>query len=299
MILYVLIKTYSLIAIGWFIGYISKKGKLISTILARFLIWVLFPLSIMFSVSNATMSDFESSWVVVPLMLLMFICIGISWKYAKDMEKPQKGAIITTSAFSNILFIPLGIFGSLYPEYFSVLTFLAFILTIISNILRAIVSVYYSPKTSSIWEVLGGTLKYPPMIAMIFGFILWFSNIKLGPNSFFSGIKELTTILGLMTVGTGVSTFKPNKNRIKHALFVASLRLGLSPFIAFWIIMIIRPSPLESTFLIIEAGMPPAALNVANARIFEMDTELAATTVLVSTLFLLMTLPVLLYLAPL
>ncbi|MEM2637340.1 MAG: hypothetical protein QXL15_03205 [Candidatus Korarchaeota archaeon] len=302
--LFVLIKTYFLIFLGWIMGFLSKKGEELSLYLSKLLVWILVPLSIVYSILNASPSDLQSLWVLLPLIGILLTNLFISSVYAtkNGMDKPQKGAIVSTTAFSNTIFLPLGIFGSLFPSHYPLLSFLAFFLSIIFDIFRAVLLAHYSPRATSNKKVILAILKYPPLIAMFVSSILWlFGTYKLssGLSIFFNVIKETSTSLGLITVGTGVSMCKLNKKWINHSIFVASLRLVFSPTLAGLIVLIIPMTPVEMTFIMIEAGMPPAAMNVVNAKYFDIDMGLSATAVMLSTLLLMFSLPFLLLCVPL
>jgi len=136
---------------------------------------------------------------------------------------------------------------------------------------------------------------FPPFLAIVVTLVLLGLNVQLQDDIalILSYNSPLTTYLALVSVGLGVGVRFSLWN-IRTALNVIVVRQLVIPLIIFPLILISTLSQVPVQVLILESLMPPAVLTVVYASGFNLDVEIAATTVTVGTLLLLPLIPVLL-----
>jgi len=86
------------------------------------------------------------------------------------------------------------------------------------------------------------------------------------------------------------------KNYLDASTFVSTVRLIISPAIAFVIVTILGFSYINSTVTVVEAGMPSAMLSLVLAASYDLDVKAAAACIFMSTVLSMITLPILIYL---
>ena len=104
--------------------------------------------------------------------------------------------------------------------------------------------------------------------------------------------SPLTTYLALISVGLGVGV-RFSLTDVRTALNVIAIRQLIIPLLVLPIILFSTLSQLPIQVLILESLMPPAVLAVVYASGFDLDVEIASTTVTVGTLLLLPLIPIL------
>lgn len=135
---------------------------------------------------------------------------------------------------------------------------------------------------------------FPPFLAIILTLVLLGLNIQFPADValILSYNSPLTTYLALVSVGLGVGV-RFSLWDIRTALNVIVIRQLIIPLIIFPFILISTLSQVPIQVLILESLMPPAVLTVVYASGFNLDVEIAATTVTVGTLLLLPLIPAL------
>jgi predicted permease len=289
---------YGFILFGYLIARSSGKGQVVSKHLNSFLINLLVPLLIIYVLLTSS----PSSLVEIPIYLLLALLIHILGpillfvRFRRDgIEFKTRGSLYICSTFNNALFVPLPLVLMLYGQP-GVPFVILFSLTqmILFVTLGSFMGARFSEKDAGWNKVARDALFFPPFLAALISFFLLGLGISLPDtvSSVLSYNSSLTTYLALLSVGLGIG-IRFSLADIRTALNVVAIRQFLIPLITLPLILLSGLSQIASQVLLLESLMPPAVLAVVYASGFDLDVEIASTTVTVGTLLLLPLIPIL------
>ncbi len=290
---------YGFILLGYLISRISNKGKTFNKYLNSLLINALLPILIAYTFLTSSFTSF----VEIPIFLLIVVVIhllGPVMIYLRlrrsDIKNQTKGSLFICSTFNNALFIPLPLalmFIGPTAVPFVIMCSLTQMTLFVT--LGSAMGATFGGEDTGWKKVARDAATFPPFLAIVVTLVLLGLNIQL-PNDIaiiLSYNSPLTTYLALVSVGLGVGV-RFSLWDIRTALNVIVIRQVIIPLIIFPLILISTLSQVPVQVLILESMMPPAVLTVVYASGFNLDVEIAATTVTVGTLLLLPLIPVLL-----
>ncbi len=289
---------YGFILLGYLISRISNNGKTINKYLNSLLINVLLPILIIYTFLTSSFT----SLVEIPIFLLIVVAIhllGPVMIYLRlrrsDIANPTKGSLFICSTFNNALFIPLPLvlmfIGSTAIPFVIMCSLTQMTLFVT---LGSIMGATFGGEDAGWKKVTRDAATFPPFLAIILTLVLLGLNIQFPADValILSYNSPLTTYLALVSVGLGVGV-RFSLWDIRTALNVIVIRQLIIPLIIFPFILISTLSQVPIQVLILESLMPPAVLTVVYASGFNLDVEIAATTVTVGTLLLLPLIPAL------
>lgn len=284
------------------IGYFSKKIGLLkpedSTTLNKIVVNIAIPSLIFLAMYGADLSNINSLFPITIICLIAGTLSGtVVYLFARyrGYSKKTKWTIVGTSTLFNSGFlgypVVLGVYGStglvraVFYDMGSTILFLC---------LGILFIVLFGGKYSSIIK---RTVLFPPLWGIILGIIVNILHLNIGPLpldvlKYLSGaaIPIIMISLGLSLEVGGL------KNYLDAATFVSTVRLIISPAIAFVIVTILGFSYINSTVTVVEAGMPSAMLSLVLAASYDLDVKAAAACIFMSTVLSMITLPILIYL---
>jgi len=292
------LSTIVVILIMIFLGYFLKRISLLNIsdidVLNKLVINVALPCLVFYSLYSADLSKI-SSFAIMPVIsiivgiisgLIVFITLSL-----KKYSKKEKWSVITPVVIGNTGFlgfpIILGVFGqtalikAIFYDIGTLIMFLSLSILLMANF--------------------GGTLKvivkrilgFPPLWATILGISFNFLNIPIG-----GVLEEVVGYLAAVTIpiimiSLGVSLrFDGLKNNLKVISLGTVVKLLIAPTIAFILVNLLGLSGMEYTIAIVEAAMPSAMLTLVLALNYNLDYNLASDYVVVTTIFSLITLPI-------
>jgi len=221
--------------------------------------------------------------------------------YFIKLPQNTKGALILASAFSNVTYLGLpvlmGIFASIL-EKIAVVSVLFEVTT--SPMLLSVgvmIALYFGQKSSlSASAVLKRILKLPPLWAL--GIVLLIKLFAVPVPAFFlMATKTLSvTAVGLMILSLGMALhFK--KMRFMMPIFLSVLiQLIFIPVVVFNIGKLLDMNEPFFEASVIEAAMPTQLLTLVVADEFNLDTEILAQVIFITTVLSVGTIPLLRYL---
>jgi predicted permease len=289
---------YGFILFGYLIARFSGKGQIVSKHLNSFLINLLVPLLIVYVLLTSS----PSSLIEIPIYLLLALLIHILGpillfvRFRRDgIEFKTRGSLYICSTFNNALFVPLPLVLMFYGQP-GVPFVILFSLTqmILFVTLGSFMGARFSEKDAGWNKVARDALLFPPFLAALISFLLLGLGIGLPDtvSSVLSYNSSLTTYLALLSVGLGIG-IRFSLADIRTALNVVAIRQFLIPLITLPLILLSGLSQIASQVLLLESLMPPAVLAAVYASGFDLDVEIASTTVTVGTLLLLPLIPIL------
>ena len=208
------------------------------------------------------------------------------------IDETKKWSLLTAVVIGNTGFIGfpviLGIFGEV--------GFLrAVFYNLADNIMFIIIYTMLIVKFNGEYKkVLSKILHMPFIWGIVIGLTFNILNIPIG-NTLTTTINYLGNItipLILITIGLSME-FDKIKEDLNLSLFATALKLFIYPIIALIVLLIIPMNSFEHDIILIQGGMPAAMVTLALAIEFDLDTNLATNSIIISTLLSLITLPLL------
>jgi predicted permease len=277
-------------------GYVGQKVfslhiKSISTVA----LYLMTP-ALIFRTFYGTTLDATYLHILIYGILLTAIIIAvvkvICW--FNNYPSPLTSALILTTAFMNNgnLGAPLILFA-FGQEAFQY----AVIIMILHTIVMSTIGIYYAARGNfNLKESMLSIAKMPILHAVVLSFFWQYLKLPM-PENIFSAINligdaSIPTIM--LVLGMQLAEIKPANLDWTKTVLALSIRLLLSPLIAFGITLILPVDPLLSKVMIVLAATPSAAITNMYALQFDSSPELVSSITFTSTLVSIATLSVLL-----
>ena len=280
------------------IGYILYKTKLItdagSKTLGNILVYIVIPIVVVkaFLITRTDETTINMLWSFALGALSLFIAIIVGLV----VYKTKNGALNFAAAFSNCGFMGIPLISAVLGDN-------AVIYITGMNALMAILQFTYGQyiltKDKSIINIKKIILS-PALIALLLGIILYFCNLNLPVivATPINGIQALNTPLAMIVMGVYLAKTPLKNIFIKPKIYLFSIiRLFIIPFITI-VIFILFPVDNKVLLTIIIASSAPAGCNVVIfSQKNDLDTEDGILAVCQSTLFSIISLPLITMLA--
>jgi malate permease and related proteins len=289
------------------VGAIASQRKILNDeskdFLARIIIDITLPFLIFSTFSHL---DFDVKLFKNGLFvfILAFINLGILYltgslsAFLQKLDKPQAMVHTLHTMFGNIVFLGFPLFDALFPGGIGV--FYAAVYQLASNTLTFTYGIYRlsSGTQKSGWR----SLLNANTGAIVLGSLILVSKIELPKFVIdaFSGLGKCTSPLSMVYIGALLAGMNIKKAfRIASVFIISFNKLILIPvLLGIAYILLIKGFHLdiarEAFFvLVMQAGMPCQTIIVVMTRRYGGDYHLAASNLFVSTLFSIITLPLL------
>lgn len=309
-----LLIVYIMISVGiiWRFSkfYKPKYGKWITTIT----IWFFFPVNIISSFSSIESFAGEMIIIVTVIAVIVHIASFLSIHLiSRDKPPEEVGARVLCSTFPNSLLFPfpiiLAILGSSALIYASIFVFIAMILR---NSLGVLLGIWYNPDSANtldndqkapfmdIKKIMVNLLKFPPLLAVIAGFVL---HALVGPKmigDFFALpglniVKPISLYGALIIVGISfreVDQLHPRNLFSKEVFHVSSVRFLIAPLVTLLFLVILQVrEPVVAITLLIQGMAPPAVMNIMYGKFFNLKEDEISLLITSLTILALVLLP--------
>ena len=289
------------------VGAFAAKRKILNDeskdFLARIIIDITLPFLI-FSTFSHLEFDIKLFKNGLFVFVLAFVNLGFLYlagslsSVAQKLHKPQAMVHTLHTMFGNIVFLGFPLFDALFPNGIGV--FYAAVYQLASNSLTFTYGIYRlsSGTQKSGWK----SLLNANTGAIVLGGLILISGFHLPKfvGDAFSGLGKCTSPLSMVYIGALLAGMNIRKSFKTVSVFIISMnKLLIVPLIlGFTYILLIRWLHLEIAreaffVLVMQAGMPCQTIIVVMTRRYGGDYHLAASNLLVSTLFSIITLPLL------
>lgn len=274
--------------------------------LGRGLYWVGVPLQIL---ALARHSTFSVTIAIAPLTMLMALGIGVVaalvglWIQAtlptslvgvSDNSRAYQGSFVLSSAIGNTGFVGLAIAPALVGEpYTSWVVLYAVMHNLVGTYgLGVFLASYFghSSQQSRLWKQLRDVLTAPPLWACMIGAAT--QSVALPPrvDAALDSCVEIVIYCALCLMGMRLSQLQGWRS-FQLAIIPALNKIVLMP-LALAIVMTLMGLPKAAVLgFTIMAGTPSAFANLILAEEYNLDRALATSTITLSTLGLLVTIP--------
>jgi len=294
-------------------GFLAVRTGLVSIRvkdgLAQLVFKLTLPLLIFTKISSLKLTGqlvVNSLWYFFLVYLAFFIMysVGKMSILLFRLGKEGKSVFLTHSIFGNIVFLGFPLMDALFPGGQGILY--ATLYHLVSSTLLWTVGVFLLSSGEQVsWNKTIRQLLNPNTIAFLLGLGFAILKIRL-PDIYmdtFGRLGETTIYLSMIYIGILMSVLTPRDFlRYPRVLILSFNKLLLAPvFLMVVVYLMIRffHMPLVATafsVLVLETAMPCMANIVILAKEFGNDDTLAMKNVFVTTLFSILTLPLILFL---
>jgi len=280
------------------LGYVLKRIDFLSEKdidpFNKIVMYILLPCMIFHALYNSNLASIPNLGILPLVILSSSVITGIvSYFILKQLKLDDRTlwSVLVTVMIANTGFmgypVTLGIFGQegfLRAIFCDIATLCTFLLLSFILIMK-----------------FGGTIKtaikkiafFPPLWAVIFGLILNFVNIPIGPvlDNTINYLGQGAIPLIMVTLGLSIdfSALSRSKSMI---VFTSIMKLAFFPLVAFFVAGYLGLVNLESTISIVEAAMPSGMMSLLLAITYKLDYEMTSDCILINTVISLITLPV-------
>jgi len=299
------------------VGYVARKRGVVSAVgtseMVRVLIAIIYPCLIFSSVTRLDAQELAANWIM-PVMALGIAGTGLvlgllAVRCLKGVDQQRASAFLFQNTINNYLFLPLPLVMLLWGnEGVALLVFasMGFELVVWT------VGVFLFNRSSKLSE--GIRMMFgPPLVALLFS-ISWvcvrdLASPELPASGFFADLARRVlalTYFGAETVGkaTVAVSMVVSGSRIaaldikaafdKHVWIVSVMRLVVTPVIFILLLKLIPMGEMAYGILAVVAVMPAAVASLVFSERFGGDSDFIATTLLVTHLGAIVTIPLLL-----
>ena len=243
--------------------------------------------------------DFDSSMVnkILLLILVSMVAYGISIAMAfllKFIFKNDSdlGIYQYVLIFSNVAFMG-------YPVVEAVLgkeaIFYTAIYNLPFNLFTFTIGIYLLSKGNSDYKFSAKSIISPATIAIVFGLILFVTGIRLPAflNNSISLLGGVTTPISMLVIGSMLANSSAKECFYNKKLyFVTFLRLVLIPLVVYLLLNNRVGDSMIAAIPVVMTSMPAAANAAIMANQYGSNTTLASQSVFLSTLFSVLTIPI-------
>lgn len=282
-------------ALGFGVQRLRPMAEETLSDLSRLVIDVLLPFYLFFNISsNASLEDFGKAPVVFfASVLIPVVTILIARLIHKPLQVPENRKTMFSYAamIGNTALLGIPICESLFGP---TAAFHAVIFNFGQTIVAFTIGVWLlSGKGFNNWRSI---LLNPLVLSVVLGLVVSATTFEfpLWLMRPLSTIGTATLPIALLVAGAQIGSLEFRKSSFTPDLFaVVLLRLFLVPLLVVGVFLLIGKVDLSGSVIIMQAGMPVALTTTIMAKRFQADAQFAASATLFSTLFSLITLPLL------
>ncbi|HAX73648.1 MAG TPA: transporter [Firmicutes bacterium] len=280
------------------VGYLIRKKDLIDEIFTSKLTNLILTIFLPCMIIDAMQIQYEPSMLgkigsLILISLIMYtITIVVSYAYQLGTKKKVDSEVFQYA----ILFSNVGFMG--YPVVEAVLgkdaIFYTAIFNLPFNLFVSTIGVYLFTKGNKHYQFSFKELLNPVIYSVILGFTFFLCNIQLPDviNSPLSLLGNMTTPLSMIVIGSMLCASNIGDAFKNKQMYVVSIiRLIVLPVLVFYLLKGQVSDPLLFGIPIIISAMPAASNTAIYANKYEANGALASQVVFITTLFSIVTIP--------
>lgn len=314
------------VSLGFFLG--RKLPKTSPTYLGKYLFWFGVPISILAFLRRADLSGWVliapiTAWIAILVgagFAWMWIDLGLSDERLKsfsrglvqagngeettsatnsfslatsEWSRPTQGSFLLAMMVGNTAFLgyPI-ILGLVGPQHFAWALFFDLLGTTLGVYgLGVAVSAYFGTAHKHQGSVIQALLKTPALWCMGLGLILRTLPFPPLAEEILQGTGWTSVNLALVMIGMQLSQLSALRH-IKKALTCLAIKMLLVPLVVGTGLMFFGVTGAPRLVLVLQMAMPPAFATVVFAETFNLDRELAVTTLVLGYPAILFILPI-------
>ncbi|MEA2068054.1 MAG: AEC family transporter [Verrucomicrobiota bacterium] len=299
------------------VGYVARKRGVMSAVgtseMVRVLIAIIYPCLIFSSVTRLNVQALAANWIM-PVMALAIAATGlvlglVALRCMKGVDRQRASAFLFQNTINNYLFLPLPLVMLLWgSEGVALLVFasMGFELVVWT------VGVFLFNRSGKLSE--GIKMMFgPPLVALIFSIGWVCARDLFCPELPTSGILpdltrrildlvyfgtetvgKATVAVSMIVSGSRIAALDVRASFDKQVWIVSALRLVATPVIFIVVLKLIPMPEMAYGILAVVAVMPAAVTSLVFSERFGGDSDFVATTLLITHLGAIVTIPLLL-----
>ncbi|HAZ47568.1 MAG TPA: transporter [Cyanobacteria bacterium UBA11369] len=279
--------------------------------LGRALYWIGVPIEIL---ALARKTDFSGNWGLTPLVTLVALTLGLGlsclcWQILPSLvllkpdqtwfNRARQGSFVLAAMLGNTGFVGLAIAPSLiHPESLNIPVFYSIAHNLFGPyVFGVLVASYFGRKQSEHrwWLNLRDLLIVPCLWTFILGY---FTQSIQFPDFIESGLEASIGIVScsaFLLIGIRLALLSGWKS-FRMALIASSLRVAIVPALVGIGTTLLGIKGDPRLALVLMSGMPSAFMGLILAEEYDLDRELIASSIFLTTVMLLLMIPLWLFL---
>ena len=279
--------------------------------LGRALYWIGVPIEIL---ALARKTDFSGNWGLTPLVTLVALTLGLGlsclcWQILPSLvllkpdqtwfNRARQGSFVLAAMLGNTGFVGLAIAPSLiHPESLNIPVFYSIAHNLFGPyVFGVLVASYFGRKQSEHrwWLNLRDLLIVPCLWTFILGY---FTQSIQFPDFIESGLEASIGIVScsaFLLIGIRLAQISGGKS-FRMALIPSSLRVAIVPALVGIGTTLLGIKGDPRLALVLMSGMPSAFMGLILAEEYDLDRELIASSIFLTTVMLLLMIPLWLFL---
>ncbi|WP_100406939.1 AEC family transporter [Bacillus solitudinis] len=230
----------------------------------------------------------------VVLCFILIVWVKAIGRIGKYTHSEKCGTILASAFMNNGNYgtpVALFAFGTIGLDY-------AVVLMVLQTFLMSTVGLYYAAKGGSgevgIKKALKSVLKMPIIYGAIGGLLFQITNVEISEYIFVAidFIANATVPTIMIILGMQLASISLKRIPVKKVSIALTIRLVLSPVIAYAITLVLPIDEVLAKLMIVMAAMPTAANTTIYSLQFKTEPDLVSSSTLISTLLSLITLPI-------
>ena len=279
-----------MIMVGLFLKHFNFLNSSDSQVLNKIVVNIALPCLIFINLSKATINP-EVMVLPVTAIFLVFTTAVMAYIYSRfrNYSKSTTWTIILASSMMNTAFIG-------YPVIMGVLGNEGFISSIFYDMAMALMFVLYAMILVGVFggnkrQVIRDGLTFMPLWAVLFALIFNFFNIELGYvlETSLGYLSQATIPLIMLSVGLTLD-LNSVKSNISDTAFILFTRLLFAPILILIIYKALDIQSLIYNVAVLDSAMPIAMNCLVLSINYDLDNELMASAIFLSTILCVVTL---------
>lgn len=276
----------------------QKLFKINAKSFSKLLLYLITPIVIFTKLYQADIT-WEFFLQVVPYVLILMAClycVGVVISTAFRYQKSMRNAFINSLVMFNS-----GNYGipliELAFQSNPIATASQLFIVLIQSITGSTLGVFHvSAGSSSAKQALKNVAKMPTLYAIALVFAVKATHLSI-PNTFMIPLDYITNAficLALITLGIQLAEVKIGY-QFKHVLAATVVRTFIAPLLGFGLVLLLGIKGILAQSLIIGISTPTAVTTAILAKEFDNESDFAAQVVLLTTIFVTVTLPLIIF----
>jgi predicted permease len=299
------------------VGYAARKRGVVSAVgtseMVRVLIAIIYPCLIFSSVTKLKAQELASNWIM-PVLAIVIAGTGLvlgllAVRCLKGIDQKRASAFLFQNTINNYLFLPLPLVMLLWKEQGVALLVFA---SMGFELVVWTVGVFLFNRSSKLAEGLR-MMFGPPLIALIIS-ICWvcvrdLASPELPASGFFADLAgrlldltyfgaetvgKATVAVSMVVSGSRIAALDVRAAFDKHVWILSALRLVVTPVLFILLLKQIPMDDMARGILSVVAVMPAAVTSLIFSERFGGDSDFIASSLLVTHLAGIVTIPLLL-----
>jgi predicted permease len=298
-------------------GFVARKRGMVSAVgtseMVRIMISIIYPCLIFSSVTRLNAPALAANWKL-PLLAMAIAGTGLilgllALRWIQGVDQKRATAFLFQNTINNYLFLPLPLVMLLWgSEGVALLVFASMGFELIVWTLGVFLFNRASKLSEGIRMMFG-----PPLIALIFS-MTWvcvrdLSGLHLPAEGLFADVAKrildlfifgadtigkATIAVSMIVSGSRIATLDARSAFDRHVWLLSALRLIVTPVLFILLLKLIPLEPMAYGILCVVAVMPAAVTSLVFSERFGGDSDFIASTLLVTHLGAIVTIPLLL-----